>query len=471
MVKKIIKIISFSLLTIVLIYGAYTVVSLKDSMGLTGTCVNQLKHTEDNLIDVVFVGTSHVYSSIMPGKLWSDYGISSFDLSVSGMGKESALQHIKYMLKTQSPKVVCVDMYALTFDGNLDGNDYRNFLSLPWSRESTDLINSEITDSEDRKNYYLRFPLIHTRYKELTKADFYDSDFAVYGRGEYISYQSGGNADLSAGLNYSEIGELSEENVSWLLSLSELARENDFRLILYSTPCTMTESKQGTMNALTEFAKLNNIEFIDFNKMPEVIDLFDEQDDFSDSSHLNSVGADKFTDWLGNYLVSTDDLDDHRLDEAFALWDYDSAYYLGKKNIQLLKIIKEQESADTLFETISNTPGIAYIVSLDGTWKDSTLPMDAYLDELNIYDDERDSGGVWIGMNGQVEKISSNENAEKIVYYDIDRYTSVRVNKAEENYQDYIRIDSDSVNFTANGINIIVYCIADHETVMSLGYY
>ena len=71
-----------------------------------------------------------VYTSIYPAILWQDQGIAAFDMSVSEQDKNCSYYCLKELLKTQTPSVVCVEMYGLMFDSHSrKGDEYRNILA------------------------------------------------------------------------------------------------------------------------------------------------------------------------------------------------------------------------------------------------------------------------------------------------------------------------------------------------------
>ena len=127
--KKAIRGIVFLILLTLIIFRVYGVLKWKDTSGDYISATKQLYSTEDNLIDVIFLGSSHCYCSIYPDVLWGKYGFSAFNMTTSGQDKNSTYYLLKEALKTQSPKVVCVELWGLTFDKHgVQGNVYRNMI-------------------------------------------------------------------------------------------------------------------------------------------------------------------------------------------------------------------------------------------------------------------------------------------------------------------------------------------------------
>ena len=62
--------------------------------------VVDFRKSENDLIDIIFLGSSHCYCTIYPDVLWGNYGFSSFNLTVSAQDKDSTYYLLKEALKT-----------------------------------------------------------------------------------------------------------------------------------------------------------------------------------------------------------------------------------------------------------------------------------------------------------------------------------------------------------------------------------
>ena len=81
--------------------------------------------------------------------------------------------------------------------------------------------------------------------------------------------------------------------------------------------------------AVADYASDRNIPFIDFNMKDMMTKTgFDWLTDSRDGgNHLNYSGAKKISTWLGNYLGSQYQLEDHRKDSRYQRWQQDSTDY------------------------------------------------------------------------------------------------------------------------------------------------
>lgn len=449
--------------------GVYHILSIKDTMGLTGSSINQLKHTPRDTVDVVFLGSSHVYYGISPATLWTEYGISAFDMSISAMDKGSAYHHLNYLLKKQSPDVVFVDIYPMLHERHqVVGNEYRNLLGMPYSIEAVKMT-LDYVEKEDRGDFITRFPIIHTRYAELKKDDFFDSGYAVYGRGERVETGRGGNADFTQAHATNSITPLSEVNKKWLDSFVELSEKKNFTLVFYVTPFSTTADQQSIFNAVTAYAADNNITFMDLSQESDAIGL-NVLEDYIDPEHMNVYGAAKTSRYIGNYLQNHFSLQDHRGDARYVLWDEDAMYQTHAIILSNVQALLSDNKIEEALAILKNAPGISYIVSLDGHWNESILPLQQYLESLNISAAESAKGGVWIGSGGANTFIMDN-NCTEVSYYTFDRYSTARICKTRGDSLENIMVGYESAQYAYNGLSIALYDYYDQKLVKLIGLY
>lgn len=82
---------------------------------------------EEDVADVLFCGSSHCYCSVNPAILWGQHGIAGYNLGISGQDFAGTYHGIREALKTQHPRVICLEMYGSAFE------DMRTRESVPQS--------------------------------------------------------------------------------------------------------------------------------------------------------------------------------------------------------------------------------------------------------------------------------------------------------------------------------------------------
>lgn len=468
-VLKTIEYIVFAVLLIAVLSGVYGVLSWKDTNGDYMSTTAQLYATEDNLIDVVFMGSSHCYCGIYPSVLWKDKGIASFDMSTSGQDRNSTYHMLKELLKTQKPKVVYVDLFELTYDRHdVTSNEYRNYLAMKTSPNSVESVRNYFKGDEykqTRKDYYFRFPIVHTRYKELTKNDFVDYAPGVFGRGAEYLWKVG-DAYKDDSLNaLQEQTELSPESKEWIDSLIKLSDENDFTLEFIIIPFGRDSEKQKIMNAGIAYAGAQGIRCTDFNRYADQIGL-DYSTDFIDNFHLNAKGAEKFTRYLENNFLCDYDLADCRGDERYEYWDLDANYY---DHLYTLHRMESTETVKDLLNCVKDNPNIVTIFSLEGNFTEDTRMIDEFT-RIGMSNDEYISGGKWVYCDSTLTKLVSNTVGET-GYYNLTDDLTVKVTFEEMFSRKNIILDGREYGFTGGFLTVLVYDRIQDKVVLHKGYY
>ena len=469
--KKFISCVLFIVLLSLTIYRVYNILSWKDTTGDYLSSTQQLYATEEDLMDVIFVGSSHVYCGIYPEKLWGTYGIAGFNMSISGQDKNSSYHTIKEVLKTQSPKVVLVDMYGLMFDVHgVQGNVYRNMLAMRTSQNSVELVKDYVAE-EEQMDYILRWPIIHTRYKELDKYDFVQYEPSVYGRGNYVVWETIPVGKPTEAIECDEIGDLGETNEKWLNELYGLSVENDFELVFMVMPFAATKDNQMIINAAKAFADEKEIDFLDFNKMGEQIFL-DYASDFSDAFHLNVNGANKITAYLGEYLSINYGLIDNRGDERYWQWDDAFIYY---EQLEKEYYLAQMQTIEDYVRFLDSMQHITCVVSLEGEYKESTLDIKGALSDMGITEEEYEAGGTFLYKDGKVEKILDADSTETVVH-ELNEYDAFKIqnekllNEDADNLSD-IMLNLEPVGCVFNGATFAVYDDFQKKLINKKGFY
>ncbi len=444
-IKRIVQTIIFVLVFVLMFGYVYKVLSWKDTSGDYSSSMKSFYELEEDVVDVIFLGSSHCYCSVNNSILWDEHGISSFSLAISGQDLASTYHCMVESLKTQSPEVVMIEMYGSVFEGyGVEGNMYRNTLSYKPSKNAYDAIKSIVPEGQEMI-HMLRWPIIHTRYAELQKQDFQSRSTA------YIGYQSDYNAksvDEIVPYKGEPLETLGENREYWIQKIIDYAEEAQQPICFFVAPYPAPDYEQMRIKRAEQIARENNVPFINMIDMADWLHM-DVNTDFLDWMHTNSYGAEKVTRYIGTYLKENYSLDNHYGDDRYRLWDEDFAARQHEKLNHQLKLTGD---VTNYLNMIGNLDNYTVIVTTNGEYYRDGIDLSPGLGMVGIGSEFYNSSHTWIFQNQEL--IYSSPEQEAFYYMELG-YEDMIVTSSQG--QKNVTIDKKEYCVTDNGINIVVY--------------
>jgi len=273
-----------------------------ESYGMEDQRANGILAEPEQTIDVLFIGDSVSYCSVIPVQIWRDYGITSYMCGTSLQQLYYTKEFLYKTFETQSPKIVMLEGIPI----------FNNFM-----------YKENIRNAVERALPVFRY---HDRWKELGTMPEFETGFEV----EYT------NLEVTKGYYYSpaievvdvkthavetdEVAGILDDNKQTLLEIVELCEKNGAELILYSAPNALTWNP-AIHNALVALAEELELTYFDMNYMSEEVPIDWSHDTFDGGDHVNYYGAQKVTAYLGKYLSEMNLFEDKRGDKRFETWD------------------------------------------------------------------------------------------------------------------------------------------------------
>lgn len=311
----------------------YRVFRWKDTCGDYLSSTESFYSLDKNTVDALFIGPSYTYSSINPAIIWEKAGITSFNLSVSSQDIISEYYYAAEAVKTQNPKVVCICYAPLAYDGyQVNSNLYRNAMSMKLSPNNYKLVKA-IASSDTYLDIFLRWPIVHSRYKELNGFDFVQNNSSIYPLG-YLFWEGSFSwlPDAEAS-SCADATPISQEHMNWVNSLIELSQKENFKLIFTLPEAYYTIENMMVFNGFEDYLSSQGIEFINFHSIADEVGI-SYDDDFVDYGHMNYQGAEKISTFFANYLTNNADkygiishLDEVKTSSDFSIWNDALEYY------------------------------------------------------------------------------------------------------------------------------------------------
>lgn len=247
-------------------------------------------------LDVVALGDSIPLCSLVPAYLWRDWGVTSYVCASTAQKPSQSLRILREFLSRQSPRVVLLETDQLYLQESvLDALMVRAEACFPvlryhdnWKfvRPSQMLQKVSYTYTTPEKGYHLR---------KLLEA---------YQSGDYM-------------LPEDSVEPISSTALFQVRNIQELCLESGAMLVLYTAP-NAASWNMPRHNAMEDLASGLGIPYLDGNLDMAGIDW--GIDTLDGGEHMNILGAEKVTAWLGAYLASTGLCPDRREEPGYGHW-------------------------------------------------------------------------------------------------------------------------------------------------------
>ncbi|MCH5251173.1 MAG: hypothetical protein J1E98_14645 [Lachnospiraceae bacterium] len=458
-----------------------------DRLGIVGI-------KEEDPLDMIYIGGSDVFCYFSPLQAWNDYGFTSYDLGSTSLQTENILYLLKHALKYQDAQLLVIGVRSFVFysgDGEEGGLRY-----------TSDALDLGIDRLRLIKTYYDRRPMEddicsvyvdiakhHSRYELLSSPEAWalmdnmgespykgaDVKGSYYYLDELPQANTGGRRELAPMADY------------MLHELLDFCKDNELNVLFVESPYVLTQEEYELYNTIDDVVTSYGFRFLNANEYFEEMKL-DVSQDFIDRAHVNVFGAEKYTDFLGNYIVENYGFSDHGV-EGKASWDEAYAAYADMEKIakttveDLIASVQEgEEIAGRLHETedlavwcdLADDPRFTILAIGDGdTLSQMPNREKEYLEEIGLANSE---GNNLIRVLCNSKILYSNENNdESICTMSIGAQNNVRCVIDNANQALSIKInDEECSRKDKNGINIVVFqndCrnIADSLTIQCNG--
>ena len=392
-IKRIISIFVFLTILASLLYYINGVLLIKRNDGITP--MQNFYVQEENTIDVLLLGSSHTGMNLDTEVLWNEYGISSYALWGSMQPFWNTYYFLMEALKTQTPKVIIMDVYAATFDFEYS-DEARQLTNVGGMNLSLNKWNA-IKASAPRERWFdllTGFPLYHSRYNEITQDDFQHfpwSENLIDNKGTSYRYGIAENFSLENASLITERKPILEKEETYLLKIIQLSREKNIPLVLVTTPTVSRIDEQPYYNYIQDIAERYDVEYYNFNLMDSETG-FNSNDFWTDGSHINTNGSRKITSYLGNLLQMKYEVPDHRGEAEYISWEK-NAVNIQNGYLQSITNVLDY------FEELKRNDRTVLLIK-NSSWEPSetcqTLLENMEKIGIDIQEVNESGGGVWL---------------------------------------------------------------------------
>lgn len=310
-------------------------------------------------MDVIVLGSSHAQYSFVPSFFYEDTGLYSYVLGTPLQPLSVSYEMLREALKTQSPKVVLLEIYTATFSSELI-DDYAYVLS---EYQMTGEEKKEVIDmlpEEKALTYKNEFLTNHNNWKDISSIDDLLSNH--YSKDLTFGYVFK-NTDLPLsntwGMNiYNEEVDISLEEVNLIAlnNIYDLCKKNNIDLLLYMAPMQdITNEAQSLRKQVWNWANEKEVKYIDFVELASSLGY--RNNAHNDGAHSTISGASIITNYLSNFIAQNYVIDDHINNDELNI-DYNS--YLSWYTIAALNAEVDPHKYLTRIANYPNTILIKY---------------------------------------------------------------------------------------------------------------
>ncbi len=337
-VKKILSVICF-IIFFILIRELLRYCLVDDTKSYTRISMHEFYTSKEN-IDILFIGSSHTYRSIVPQIADKSFGKYTFNAGSSSQGMDGSLAITKEAIKEYDIKEiyleVCYEIAVL--EGNKDRTEMTStYILSDYMKPSLNRL-FYILNAISNQHYINSFILARRHWEnllnpkkviEIIKSKQTDNNknyiYVPKKNSEEYYVERGFVANdsilSSDSIEKNKIETINFSNISndWKKQLNEIihiCKEKGIKLTLFIAPEPAVTT--NNLENYDEYSKMingiaieNNIDYYDFNYCKK--EYFDRNDLtlFKDTDHLNTKGAEKFTQLFGDLIsgkITHDDI-------------------------------------------------------------------------------------------------------------------------------------------------------------------
>ena len=287
---------------------------------------------EAETFDVLFFGTSILYSGISPMMLWNEYGIISYNLGAGNESIPMSYYLMKDGIRKDSPDLVVVDCSFVTNQGKRYYLPYVHYAAdnMPYfDRYRFEMI-FDIVEPKHWEQFLIPFTAYHSFQKEAMDHLMHPSDpyrplrINFGGRTGKKTYS--GSMFVRHDLNPDY--KLPDISLTYLLKMKDLCAANKADLLFITLPvigpndnCSQEQfdERRNAAYTLENFCEENHLNYINMVDMTEELNLSGA--DTYDGFHLNISGNEKISHYLGDYIRNHFSVPDQRNNEKYAFME------------------------------------------------------------------------------------------------------------------------------------------------------
>ncbi len=280
-------------------------------------------NSQNNVYDVVFIGSSNIHCNINPNVIWNEFGIPSYDFSCDQQELGTTYYYLQQVFETQSPKYIVIDTLLSGDSFSIDTTPAH----FAFDHMKNDTIRVKAIWNRAMDNCLeIYFPLIayHERWREIGINDITYAPSKCHNilNGAFIYMLKNPQLPVSIPTSISTDMPTSATE-RWLNLICEECKKNHCEVIFIKTPLAYYDKNlYSYFESVNNYCKTHNVTYLSMDLLFEGAQL-DYSNDYADRMHLNWQGQYKLSKYLGEYLQGLQNIDDRRGDSRYSFFDDD----------------------------------------------------------------------------------------------------------------------------------------------------
>lgn len=328
-------------LAIALFWAAQKLLMPKYQKGVIEGSFSEEYYKEKVPHEVIFFGDCDVYENYSTMELYSKYGISSYIRGNAEQYMWQTYYMLKDTLRTETPKVVVISVHGLQ-SGKTPKEAYNRMTldGMQWSPDKVNAIKESMTEGETFLSYVFPILRYHDRWSELTTTDWqhvFSKDIVSH-NGYYMRCDVMPQGEFPPAIPLMDYS-FDEKSMDYLAKSVELCKERGIKVVLVHAPIIYPTWYDEWDAQVKDFAEEHDVTYFNYIEHIEDIGLDMSQDTYDAGMHLNIYGAEKLSDYLGEWLKSNTELTDMRSDpDVSKVYEGKLKFYEFMKQDQLSEI-------------------------------------------------------------------------------------------------------------------------------------
>ena len=487
-----------------IIFAMLNIIMVHNDENHIENTIKGLYELDDNIEQVLFLGTSHVACGISPMEIYKKSGIVTYNLATNIQPIEGSYYLLKEALKkNQNPEMVVLDASSLFFDecGSSKNIGLRYILdNMQNGRNKYELLKiyERMDNADDILTCIVPFIKYHTNWEDADSCGLKYNEWLMYSVGQYIRSNVNGtdytieeiykeaeileNMEAGIEVSYYEDGgmmineknnvcystDVPQYNEKYLQKILSLCNENNIKIVITKIPVNVSPAQYSSSwtekryEVMMELSQKYGFEYIDLVYENYGIKLDWERDTLDGGMHLNNSGAQKVSQFFANYFIESG----IRKQENKIYDEFEKVY----EKIITIAELQQKETLDEYVDYLkkNNDNWVTLIASCKNSQKGVSKVTEEKLKELGLkaLDEVEKDYAYFTVLDGKknIYEVYTNRTLEyrnKEWGKDID--VSLISPASMKNPVNSVVVDKCEYVLDNNGINIIVY---DKETEM-----